>query len=200
MRWLPALVVAVLWICLAATAGAQVDAAAPWDAALKGAGQDFPDAEVLIGACPDAATGARMPCVSISHEVIYGVDAAIVLGSLTEYHDGFATGAALFFYLFFDKDLGWFFINTMATQNSGIVPLPGREARTSSFGLCVPARSEPDFEREPHTCVPDGTAVTITGGPVSLPGVLLWQLDSYGWVSHGAFAGHSRRQHEERTP
>ncbi len=190
-RLLVVLVAAMLALSIV-PAAAQVADAALWDAAFHGVQADFPGWDVRLGDCPDSAPDGTPACISISERVTYGVDAAIVFGGVSEYDDEFTTGAAMFFYLYADAE-GWHYVNTMAIQNSGFLPQPGRDARTNSAGACTETHATPGYGDDVLGCVSDDTAVAVIDGPVGLDGVIWWQLDGYGWVTHDAFRGYARR-------
>ncbi len=83
-------------------------------------------------------------------------------------------------------------VTIVATPGSDLTPLPagelgaGAEAVVTGTGECLNVRSGAGLANDPIACVPDGTAVTILGGPTASDGLNWWQVETpqgSGWAA-----------------
>lgn len=77
------------------------------------------------------------------------------------------------------------------------IPWPlqvGASVVVAGTGDCLRVRDRPGVEGTELDCLPDGTAVTLSSGPVENDDLQWWQLEGYGWS-----AGNWLRYPEEAT-
>ncbi len=78
------------------------------------------------------------------------------------------------------------------------IPWPlqvGTNVIVTGTGDCLHIRERPGLQAPQLTCLDDGTAVTISSGPVQIDDFEWWQLEGYGWS-----AGNWLRYPEEAPP
>jgi uncharacterized protein YgiM (DUF1202 family) len=83
-------------------------------------------------------------------------------------------------------------VTIVASPGTDITPLPvgelgaGVSAVVTDTGDCLNVRSGAGLANDPIACVPDGTAVTILGGPTASDGLTWWQVETpqgSGWAA-----------------
>lgn len=82
----------------------------------------------------------------------------------------------------------WKLLGTLCGLPKQVTPLVGRDATVHVPGNCANVRNAASLQAGVVTCVYDGSAVHVVGGPVYADSLMWWQV-SKGWMAHDFLVG-----------
>jgi hypothetical protein len=146
-----------------------------------------PQAAAIPGV--EAKTGLRFTekcattsaCLSLISQTV-GQNAAAVVFSTA------STGGRRCAGYVFHRDDSWHLLDAVCSLPDQLSPLVGHDATVHVPGSCANVRNAASLTAHVVSCVHDGTAVHIDGGPTYADGHLWWH-ESLGWMAHDFLVG-----------
>ena len=145
------------------------------------AGKPGAERQLGIADCGSASPGPGHDCFAA-----FGASDAIV-GTDAGYFHGSRFGSGCWVYLYHDAG-GWHYVDVRCAQAPGSLPRIGMDDTVNVSG-CANVRAQPGLQTQIVACLPNGTSVHISNGPVFRDGKLWWFLQGQGWMVHESLVG-----------
>jgi hypothetical protein len=137
-----------------------------------------PGAEQQLG-IPDCGSTSPGP----GHDCFMALGASdAIVGTDAGYFHGSRFGAGCWVYLYEDG-AGWHYVDVRCAQAPGTHPRVDVDDVVNVSG-CANVRADPGLQGRVVACLPNGTTVRVSGGPVYRDGKLWWYLRDRGWMVH----------------
>ena len=145
------------------------------------AGKPGAERQLGIADCGSASPAPGHDCFAA-----FGASDAIV-GTDAGYFHGSRFGSGCWVYLDHDAG-GWHYVDVRCAQAPGLLPRIGMDDTVNVSG-CANVRAQPGTQTQIVACLPNGTSVHISNGPVFRDGKLWWFLQGQGWMVHESLVG-----------
>ena len=145
------------------------------------AGNPGAERQLGIADCGSSSPGPGHDCF-----MAFGATDAIV-GTEAGYFHGSRFGSGCWVYLDHDAG-GWHYVDVRCAQAPRSLPRIGMDATVNVSG-CANVRAQPGLQTQIVACLPNGTSVHISNGPVFRDGKLWWFLQGQGWMVHESLVG-----------
>ena len=144
-------------------------------------GKPAAERQLGIGDCGSTSPGPGHDCF-----LDLGASDAII-GTDAGYFHGSRFGSGCWVYLDHDA-AGWHYVDVRCAQAPGSLPRVGMDDIVNVSG-CANVRAQPGLQTQIVACLPNGTTVHVTGGPVLRDSKLWWLLQGQGWMVHDSLVG-----------